>query len=279
MGQSAHVAERVSIPSSAVAVDGPANDHRSILVIDSPDNKPEDNAGAIENDPAPEQSARTSGRVFMNSIVSAASLAAAAKIAAPSLAEAETPANLIAVAVSVEPDPIYAAIEQFEEARANDDAALHAHDNAVKAFRGRHGSNFPNALTAEVAEAFRAAGYKGNASFFLRTHDEITAHKNGSFAEHIPFFHRTLNIQTNDYEKNVTPFEEAYEKADDNRVDAMKAVFETAPTTLAGLRAKIDFVMSGPDVTECLTCATTDEPLRNFLETLYESARLIAVQS
>ena len=84
-------------------------------VIDSPDNKPEDNAGAIENDPAPEQSARTSGRVFMNSIVSAASLAAAAKIAAPSLAEAETPANLIAVAVSVEPDPIYAATSNLRK--------------------------------------------------------------------------------------------------------------------------------------------------------------------
>ncbi len=56
----------------------------------------------------------------------------------------------------------------------------------------------------------------------------------------------------------------------------MDAVFETVPTTLVGLRAKIDFAMSADYVTECLTTTETDEPLRNFLDTLYASARLIA---
>jgi hypothetical protein len=36
------------------------------------------------------------------------------------------------------------------------------------------------------------------------------------------------------------------------------------PSTLAGVRAKIDFAMSAQYVTECLTSTGTDEPLRIF---------------
>jgi hypothetical protein len=45
------------------------------------------------------------------------------------------------------------------------------------------------------------------------------------------------------------------------------------PTTLAGIRAKIDFAMSAQYVTEYLTSTGTDEPLRDFLDTLYEAVR------
>ena len=85
--------------------------------------------------------------------------------------------------------------------------------------------------------------------------------------------------QNNDYEANVLPAEEACERASDKRHEAMEAVFETVPTTLAGMRAKIDFAMSVDHVTECLTNTETTEPLGDFLNTLYESARLLAVQS
>jgi hypothetical protein len=53
-------------------------------------------------------------------------------------------------------------------------------------------------------------------------------------------------------------------------------VFETVPTTLAGMRAKIDFAMSVDHVTECLASDGNDERLGNFLNMLYESASLIA---
>ena len=57
----------------------------------------------------------------------------------------------------------------------------------------------------------------------------------------------------------------------------MNAVFEIVPTTLAGFRAKIDFAMSVQHVRAAFT--DNNEDLGNFLDTLYESARLIAVQS
>ena len=57
----------------------------------------------------------------------------------------------------------------------------------------------------------------------------------------------------------------------------MQAVFEVVPSTLAGLRAKIDFAMSVDHVSMCLTDA--DESFGMLLETLYASASLIAVRS
>jgi hypothetical protein len=59
----------------------------------------------------------------------------------------------------------------------------------------------------------------------------------------------------------------------------MEAVFATVPTTLAGMRAKIDFAMSAAHITDCLQHTGTAEPLCDFLETLYEAARRLAVQS
>jgi hypothetical protein len=130
-----------------------------------------------------------------------------------------------------------------------------------------------------VADAFEAVGIKGDVYDCMRTHEQITAHKKGRFAEQVPFFHRELNDQTDDYDQNVAPVEEASERATHKRHEAMVAVFETVPTTLAGMRAKIDFAMSVDHVTESLTDTETFEPLCSFLNTLYESARLLTVQS
>lgn len=61
----------------------------------------------------------------------------------------------------------------------------------------------------------------------------------------------------------------------DGEFEAMRAVLEAVPTTLAGIRAKIDFATSEQHVTAALTTAATDQPLREFLDTLYESARVL----
>jgi hypothetical protein len=162
-------------------------------------------------------------------------------------------------------------------AAATEEAACDAEVNAVKAFKDRHGSARPSGFRRELAEIFEKAGIKGDLFSCFRAHQQITSIKDSELGKHIPFFHRTLNIQTDDYEENVTPFREAIDEAFEKRIDAMNAVFEIVPTTLAGFRAKIDFAMSVQHVRAAFT--DNNEDLGNFLDTLYESARLIAVQS
>jgi hypothetical protein len=81
------------------------------------------------------------------------------------------------------------------------------------------------------------------------------------------------------FEANVLPAMKAQVKASDDCADATKAVFATVPTTLAGMRAKIDFAFSVDYVSDLLLNATTERVVQNFLETLYQSAHLIALQS
>jgi hypothetical protein len=184
----------------------------------------------------------------------------------------------VALAVTAEPDPVFAAIGRFEEALRVEVAGFEARSNAQDAFRDRHGSLNPSGLIREVAEILeKAPGNKGkNVYYSLSTHADITELK-GDLAQFKPFFHRTLNIQTDDYAKNVAPFEEACDRAFLKRYDAMQAVFGIVPTTLAGMRAKIDFAVSTDHVMDPLT--GDDEALHDFLNTLYKSASLLAVQS
>jgi hypothetical protein len=65
--------------------------------------------------------------------------------------------------------------------------------------------------------------------------------------------------------------------------DAAEAIFKTVPVTLAGMRAKIDFAFHVEHVTELLLNngreETEGDTPRQFIETLYEAARLLAVRS
>jgi hypothetical protein len=184
--------------------------------------------------------------------------------------------------------------EQLANALGDADLAIKAHEAECKAlkdeFKGRslltatgeHFSVTRRQLDAEwfakdLGETLEKAGDR-NPYWSLRTHKQITALKShAELGKAVSFFHRTLNIQTDDYEDNVAPVEEAANEAASNRIEAAYAVFDTVPTTLAGMRTKIDWAMSVDHVTGLLS--DTDECLGNFLDTLYESARLIAVQS
>ena len=73
---------------------------------------------------------------------------------------------------------------------------------------------------------------------------------------------------------NVAPLEEASDEATSSRIEAADAVFDTVPTTLVGMRAKIDFAMRVDHVTGLLI--DNEGRIQTFLETLYETARLIA---
>ena len=194
----------------------------------------------------------------------------------------------VAVAISAEPDPIFAAIGRWKEALAVENASFGARSAAQEAFRDRYGSLSPSGMPREMGEILESQGDK-NPYWSLRTHKQITAvnhadletalndadlGKLADLRKLVPFFHRTLNIQTDDYDSNVAPFEEAADEACSIRLNAVYEVFDTVPTTLAGMRAKIDFAMSVDHVSELLEDG--DERVGNFLETLYASARLIA---
>ena len=185
----------------------------------------------------------------------------------------------VAVAVSAEPDPIFAAIERWKEALAVENASYAARSAAQEAFRDRYGSLLPSGMPREMGEVFESQGDK-NPYWSLSTHKQITAlnhtdlGKLTDLRKLVPFFHRTLNISTDDYDENVAPLEEASDQAASTRIDAAYAVFDTVPTTLAGMRAKITWAMSVDHVTELFV--GTHESLGNFLDTLYASARLIA---
>jgi hypothetical protein len=182
----------------------------------------------------------------------------------------------VAVAASAGPDPIFAVIEQCKEARAIEEEAFCARSAAQEAFRERYGTLTPSGMPREMAEMFEKDGYR-NPYWALRSHKQITELKShAELGKLVLYFHRLLNTQTNDYEENVAPIEEAVSRANTTLFDLIQRVFETVPTTLAGLRAKIDFTTSTQRVTEFFF--DSDEDLGNFLNTLYASARLIAVQ-
>ncbi len=179
---------------------------------------------------------------------------------------------IVAVAVSAEPDPIFAAIERWKEALAVENASYGALSAAQEAFRDRYGSLTPSGMPREMGEIFKS---EDDPYWSLRTHKQITELKSHpDLGKLVPFFHRQLNIQAADYEENVAPIEEASDQAASTRIDAAYAVFDTVPTTLAGMRAKITWAMSVDHVTELFI--GTHESLGNFLDTLYASARLIA---
>jgi hypothetical protein len=69
---------------------------------------------------------------------------------------------------------------------------------------------------------------------------------------------------------------DAANKAGDERYNAMWIVLETVPTTLAGMRAKIDFLT---DDRVFQSIRETDEGVQDAIKTLYQSARLLAVRS
>lgn len=173
------------------------------------------------------------------------------------------------------PDPIFAAINRWKEALAIEEAAFEAHENAEVAFKDHCGCRYPTGLPEGADKLFEDSGIEHPWNYF-RTHEQITGLK-GDLAEFKPLFHRTLNHKTADYEASVLPLEEAQEDASHVRISAALAVFDIVPTTLAGMRAKIDFAMSVDHVTGLLV--DNEEALQNFLDTLYEAARLMAVQS
>ena len=134
----------------------------------------------------------------------------------------------VAVAVSAEPDPIFAAIGPMEGSSRGRERELR---RPKRCSRGvprsvrqlnaewhaeRDGRDLPKRTTTKTSY------------WFMKTHEQITALKNhADFGQFVPLFHRTLNDQTNDYDENVAPLDEASDQACSIRIDAAYAVFDT----------------------------------------------------
>ena len=83
---------------------------------------------------------------------------------------------------------------------------------------------------------------------------------------------KLYRAQRNATREELEDLEDAAYDAASERIESMGAVFGTVPTTLAGLRAKIDFAGTVDHVTETLQQTHDPERLKDFLETLYECA-------
>jgi hypothetical protein len=165
----------------------------------------------------------------------------------------------------VEPDPIFAALREYEAAVAIENAGYDARSDADDAFRAKYGGYHPSGLAKGALENEEGRMQR----FWLRGHSGISKLKKRIPAETLAEMHRELNRQTDDYELTVLPVHDAVDAAFEKRYAAQMAVFDTAPTTLAGIRAKIDFAFSADYVTESLTGDGNNNNLRSFLETLY----------
>jgi hypothetical protein len=64
----------------------------------------------------------------------------------------------VAIAASAEPDPIFAAIDRWNDALAVENESFRIRDNAQEAFMVRYGSLTPSGLPKEMAEVFEKAG-------------------------------------------------------------------------------------------------------------------------
>jgi hypothetical protein len=178
-------------------------------------------------------------------------------------------------AAAGEPDPIFAAIERWKEASATERAGDDAEEKANDAFKVKYGGYSPSGLSKDDPEDKEQRMDR----FWLGTHDRISSHKGRLPARVLAKLHRELNQQEADYKTSVLLVHDKSQEAFEARWAAQQAVFDTVPTTLTGMQAKIDFAMSADYITESLTNTETNEPLQKFLDTLYEAARLMAVQS
>ncbi|PWT78128.1 MAG: hypothetical protein C5B58_15645 [Acidobacteria bacterium] len=177
------------------------------------------------------------------------------------------------------PDPIFAAIERWKKLDAVHSAAIDAYSEAETVISDRHGASLPCGLVKELQEAFAKFGVD-HAWTGCTTHKQIAATSRDSrLAKHRPFLHCVLNEQTADYERSVVPAEQAASDACGAASNATCAVFKTVLTTFAG-RRRSTFAFSVCHVTDLLlNNGREDDVPRQFIETLYEAARLMAVQS
>jgi hypothetical protein len=81
------------------------------------------------------------------------------------------------------------------------------------------------------------------------------------------------------YNAFVTATEEVQDAAGEAASAATEDIFNMVPTTLAGMRAKIDFAFSEDHVSMALVDSFDKEEVPRFMMTLYETACLLAVRS
>jgi hypothetical protein len=114
-----------------------------------------------------------------------ASAAALPALAVPAIAEQiQAPSNVTA-------DPIFAAIDRYDEAFALEDARYGAQAEAESLFHAKHDRLFPSGLTKRALGLVRHTN-----PYWYREHSQISELKGDLPADVIAEMHRELNSQT-----------------------------------------------------------------------------------
>jgi hypothetical protein len=249
-------------------LEGVSEKAASIPAIDSPDHRTKDNAGEIINDLSPALSARTSRRVFMNSIVSAAAVSSAIAVASPGHHLPEQPRPILVEEAQAD-DPIFAAIEANKHAESTCHKAGKEHDAAQVGFREKYGTLCPDALSKEMRAAF-ASIIPDIAKSRTTTHKQISRMRGRFPDDVVAALHKELNQQTVAYNQTVKPAELNYDQALHALGETEADLLGTAPTTLAGLIAVVEHVCDS----QTLIDTVAGDP-EEFLQTIARSARTL----
>ena len=170
-----------------------------------------------------------------------------------------------------ENDPIFAALNAFDAACKVEEAGYEDREAAQKAFASRHGGIYPSGLSKDAP-----GNEEGKMNrYWLRDHSSICENAEKLTSTSTADLHRELNRQQADFEMTTQPALDAADAAFEKRMEAQNAVFEIVPTTLVGMRAKIEFAMRQDFVRDVLM-NSTNECLYDFLDTLYRSAAVIS---
>ena len=172
----------------------------------------------------------------LEDVMSKSTLTRRALVASTAAVPAAAALGLPAIALAAaEPDPIFALVERLKEARAANDKACIATDEARDRFADKYGSEYPDAFSKEL----RAALLKempGTGLHKCHSKHEQIDNCRGIFPDDIlEMLHEELTHQTNAYEETVRPFEDMQEQAEKALDDAIDAILRTPPTTMAGL--------------------------------------------
>jgi hypothetical protein len=160
-----------------------------------------------------------------------------------------------AVASEAEPDPIFAAIERLKHAWGANAKACTATDEGHARFADKYGGDYPDAFSKELravfAEKFPDAGLHE-----CRTgkHEQIDNLKGKGFDDVVEALHEELTRQTKAYDEIVRPLEDAQSHAEEALDNAVMAVLETPPTTMAGLAFVLAYAKDDPNLFSLFDC-------------------------
>jgi hypothetical protein len=165
---------------------------------------------------------------------------------------------------SVEPDPIYAAIEACLEAERIDTKTFARLEEARECFKAKYGMDEPDAFSKELREGWsKIEGLEDFSRSSCGTHKVVDnladamIRNDEDVGKIRPWLHEELDRQTAAFNETVKPLEDAKNEAYEHFDSLFQTLLDTVPTTPAGLAA-------------LFTCLRDNDPLREQLGADYD---------